>query len=59
MKINFKVTERVRRFVYVYIIEAENCYLIDSGVYGCKKQIVDYLARIGRKPEAVKAMSLS
>jgi glyoxylase-like metal-dependent hydrolase (beta-lactamase superfamily II) len=59
MKINFKVTERVRRFVYVYIIEAENCYLIDSGVYGCKKQIVDYLARIGRKPEAVKGVFLT
>ena len=59
LKIDFNVTERVRRFVYVYIIEAENCYLIDSGVFGCQKQIVDYLAKIGRKPEDVKGVFLT
>ena len=59
LKIDFNVTERVRRFVYVYIIEAENCYLIDSGVFGCQKQIVDYLAKIGRKPEDVKGLFLT
>lgn len=59
LKIDFSVTERVKRFVYVYIIEAENCYLIDSGVYDCEKQIVDYLARIGRKPEDVKGVFLT
>ncbi|MBQ5346488.1 MAG: MBL fold metallo-hydrolase [Ruminococcus sp.] len=59
LKIDFSVTERVKRFVYVYIIEAENCYLIDSGVFGCENQIVDYLAKIGRKPEDVKGVFLT
>lgn len=59
LKFDFNVTERVRRFVYVYIIEAENCYLIDSGVYGCEKQIVDYLKKIGRKTEDVKGIFLT
>lgn len=59
LKIDFNVTERVKRFVYVYIIEAENCYLIDSGVFGCENQIVDYVAKIGRKPEDVKGVFLT
>ncbi len=59
LKIDFNVTERVRRFVYVYIIESENCYLIESGVYGCEKRIVDYLKKIGRKTEDVKGIFLT
>ena len=40
IKIDFNVTEQIKRFVYVYIIEAQHCYLIDSRVYGCEKQII-------------------
>ena len=32
IKIDFHVTEQICRFVYVYIIEGESLYLIDSGV---------------------------
>ena len=41
VKINFNVTVEITRFVYVYIIEAEFLYLIDSGVFGCEKKIID------------------
>ena len=37
LKIDFNVTENIKRFVYVYIIEAGHCYLVDSGVFGCEK----------------------
>lgn len=30
IKIDFNVTEQIKRFVYVYILEAESLYLIDS-----------------------------
>ena len=42
IKIDFHVTEQISRFVYVYIIEANSLYLVDSGVFGCEKQIIDY-----------------
>ena len=35
IRIDFNVTEKIRRYVFVYIIEAEDCYMIDAGVYGC------------------------
>ena len=59
LKIDFNVTENIKRFVFVYIIEAEHCYLIDSGVFGCEKQIVGYLDSIGRKPSEVKGVFLT
>ena len=59
IKIDFHVTKQIARFVYVYIIEAEHLYLIDSGVFGCEKQIVDYLARIGRNASEVKGIFLT
>ena len=39
IQIDFHVTEKISRFVYVYIIEADSLYLIDSGVFGCEKQM--------------------
>ena len=48
IKIDFNVTEQIKRFVYVYILEAESLYLIDSGVYGSETKIMDYLDSIGR-----------
>lgn len=59
IKIDFHVTKEIARFVYVYIIEAEHLYLIDSGVFGCETQIVDYLARIGRKASEIKGIFLT
>lgn len=59
IKIDFNVTETIKRYVYVYVIEAEDCYLIDSGVCGCEKQIISYLERIGRKAADVKKIFLT
>ena len=59
IKIDFHVTEQISRFVYVYIIEANSLYLVDSGVFGCEKQIIDYLDSIGRNISEIKAIFLT
>lgn len=59
LKIHFMVKENVNRFVYVYIIEADFLYLIDSGVYGCEKQIALYLKQIGRDISEIRAIFLT
>lgn len=59
MKVNFNVTPEIQRYVYVYIIEANHCYLIDSGVYGCEKQILHYLKEIGRNASDIKGIFLT
>ena len=59
IKINFHVTEKISRFVYVYIIEANSLYLLDSGVFGCEKQIIAYLDIIGRNISEIKAIFLT
>ncbi|MGN0462267.1 MAG: MBL fold metallo-hydrolase [Ruminococcus sp.] len=59
LKIEFQVTEQIKRYVYVYIIEAEHLYMIDSGVYGCEKQIEQYLKQIGRDISDIKAIFLT
>ena len=59
IKIDFHVTEQISRFVYVYILEADSLYLIDSGVFGCGKQIMDYLDSIGRNIADIKGIFLT
>jgi glyoxylase-like metal-dependent hydrolase (beta-lactamase superfamily II) len=59
IKIDFNVTEQITRFVYVYIIEAESLYLIDSGVFGCEKQIKDYVDSIGRDISEIQGIFLT
>ena len=59
IKIEFHVTEKIRRFVYVYLIEAEYCYLIDAGVAGCQDVICSRLQQIGRKLSDVKGIYLT
>ena len=59
IKIDFRVMEQVSRFVYVYILEADSLYLIDSGVFGCEKQIMDYLDSIGRNNAEIKGIFLT
>ena len=59
IRIDFNVTEEIRRYVFVYIIEAEDCYMIDSGVYGCEKQIASYMESIGRKLSDIKKIFLT
>lgn len=59
IKIDFNVTEQIKRFVYVYIVEAKHCYLIDSGVYGCEKEIAEYLKKIGRTVSDIRGIFLT
>ncbi|MBO4311635.1 MAG: MBL fold metallo-hydrolase [Desulfovibrionaceae bacterium] len=59
LKIYFNVTEKIKRFVYIYLIEAEYCYLIDSGVCGCEAQIINYMDTIGRKLPDLKGIFLT
>ena len=59
IRIDFQVTETVRRFVYVYLITGNACYLIDSGVAGSEKIIEAYMRGIGRRPDEIKAIFLT
>lgn len=43
IRVDFAVTEQVKRYVFVYLIEAKACYLVDSGVYGSEEQITQYM----------------
>lgn len=59
VKIDFQVTEQISRFVYVYILESYSLYLIDSGVFGSEKQIMEYLNTIGRNVSEIKGIFLT
>ena len=59
IKNDFHVTEQICRFVYVYIIEGKSLYLIDSGVFGCEKQIIAYLNTIGRSVSEIRGIFLT
>lgn len=59
IRIDFNVTEQIKRYVFVYLIEAEACYLIDSGVAGSEKQITEYIRSIGRDISDVKGIFLT
>lgn len=59
IKIDFYVTEDVKRYVYVYILEGKKLYLIDSGVAGSQAQIVQYIKKIGRDETELKSIFLT
>lgn len=59
IKIKFDITEKIKRFVYVYLITGKYCYLIDSGVDGSEKQISAYMKKIGRDIKEIKAIFLT
>ncbi len=48
IRIPFNVTEQIRRFVHVYLLEADSLYVIDSSVAGSERQIMENIAGIGR-----------
>ena len=56
IRINFSVTEQVKRYVYVYLITGKHCYLVDSGVAGCEQIISEYMSQIGRRIEEIKGI---
>lgn len=59
LKIDFYVTEQIKRYVFVYIVEGNDCYLIDSGVYGSEKIIENYLKSIGRNTSDIRGIFLT
>lgn len=60
IKIEFNVTEEVKRFVYVYLVEMEEgCVLIDSGVAGSESVIEETVLANGHNPSEIKAVFLT
>ena len=59
IRVDFHVTEDVSRFVYLYLLEAQSLYLIDTGVFGSQRQILDHLAAIGRDVSEIKGIFLT
>ena len=55
----FYVTPEVKRYINIYLITGENCYLIDSGVSGSEKIIDEYLHSIGRDMSDIKGIFLT
>lgn len=59
IKIEFCVTEEISRYVYMYLIEGEDCYLIDSGVAGSERKLAMYMKEIGRDLSDIKGIFLT
>lgn len=59
IRIDFCVMPEIRRYVYVYLIEGRDCYLIDAGTAGCETVIEHCMNRIGRKLSDIKAIFLT
>ena len=59
LRIDFSVTPEVKRFVFVYLVEAQGLYLVDSGVAGSETQILGHVARIGRSPSELRGIFLT
>ena len=59
IKIEFQVTETVKRYVYSYLIIGKKCYLVDAGVVGCKETIKEYLKELGRSLDDIDAIFLT
>lgn len=59
IRIDFSVTEQVKRYVYVYLITGNHCYLVDSGVAGSETVISDYMRKLWRDVEEIKGLFLT
>lgn len=59
LKIDFHVISEIKRYVYVYIITGQYCYLVDSGVAGSEKLIESYLKSIGYHLDDIKVIFLT
>lgn len=59
IRIDFSVTAQVRRFVNVYLITGERCWLVDSGVCGSEEVIFASMEKLGRRPEELAALFLT
>lgn len=59
IRMDFFVTERVKRYVYMYLITGRDCYLIDCGTAGSEKVIAKYMEALGRNVTELKAVFLT
>ncbi|MFZ2472179.1 MAG: MBL fold metallo-hydrolase [Methanothrix sp.] len=63
LKIPFEITDpsgqKVARFVYAYLICGQEICLIDSGVAGSEKIILEYMKANGRSPEEISRLILT
>lgn len=55
----FYVTPQIKRYINIYLIEGQYCYLIDSGVAGSEKLIEEYLQSINRRITDIKGIFLT
>lgn len=55
----FQVTQTVKRYVNIYLVVGEYCYLVDSGVAGTETLIEEYLTSINRKMTDIKGIFLT
>ena len=58
IRIDFNVTEDVKRYVYVYLLTGSSCFLIDAGVAGASREIENYMETIGRRLEEIEGIFL-
>lgn len=59
IRIDFQVTPQVKRYVNIFLLVGEACYLIDSGVAGSETVLEQYLTSIGRKLTDIKGVFLT
>lgn len=55
----FFVTPEVKRFINIYVIVGEYCYLVDTGVTGSHTVVEEYLTSINRKMSDIKGIFLT
>ena len=53
LKICFKVTENIKRFVYMHLMLGKKIHVVDTGVAGTETYLSDCLAGLGRSIEEV------
>ena len=59
LRVDFKVTETLERFVYLYLLVGERVHIIDTGVAGAELAVQSYLAGLGRKVEDIATILLT
>ena len=59
IRVDFKVTEKIQRFVYLYVIISKGIHIIDTGVAGTETIVEEYLKSIGRDISEVKSILLT
>lgn len=59
LKIDFKVTESLERFVYLYLIIGQKIHVVDTGVGGSEQVVIEYLQQLGRTVDDIGTILLT